>query len=173
MIRGLALVVATLALAACGGATLPPAAPSQAPVPAVTPLPAGTYTSLAFPARGDLHRPGRLVLAADSPIYLALQPAGNDTIGVHLFRDPAAASQDPTCPASAEPGVGGTSSALTAWIRERPGLIVTAPTMATVGGCPALRWTSRSRRTGPSPARSPTGSRPCRCSTAPRSTIGW
>jgi hypothetical protein len=136
VIRGLALVVATLALAACGGATLPPAAASQAPVPAVTPLPAGTYTSLAFQPAVTFTVPDGWVLAADSPLYLALQPAGNDTIGVHLFRDPAAASQDPTCPASAEPGVGGTSSALTAWIRERPGLIVTAPTMATVGGLP-------------------------------------
>jgi hypothetical protein len=32
--------------------------------------------------------------------------------------------------------VGGTSSALTAWIREHPGLNVTPPVLATVGGLP-------------------------------------
>lgn len=136
MFRALALGIAALALAACGGATLPPPAASQAPVAAVTPMPAGTYTSLAFQPPVTFTVPDGWLITADSPLYLALQPAGNDSIGVHLFRDPSAASQDPACPASPEPGVGGTSSALTAWIRERPGLIVTPPTMATVGGLP-------------------------------------
>jgi hypothetical protein len=136
VIRRLILAFASLALAACGGATLPPAAATQAPAPAVTPLPAGTYTSLAFQPAVTFTVPDGWVLTADAPLYLALQPAGNDAIGVHLFRDPSAASQDPTCPASAEPGVGGTSSALTAWIREQPGLNVTPPVMATVGGLP-------------------------------------
>jgi hypothetical protein len=132
--RGLALAVTAVALAACGGASLPPAAASQAPVAAVTPLPAGTYTSLAFQPPVTFTVPGGWVLTADTQLYLSLQPVGNDAVGLHLFRDPSAASQDPACPASPEPGIGGTSAALTSWIRGLPGLSATSPTMATVGG---------------------------------------
>jgi hypothetical protein len=135
LIRALAVTaLAVLALAGCGGASLPPPTSETPTQPPVTPMPAGTYTSVAFQPAVTFTAPDGWVITADQPLYFALQPAGNDLIGIHLFRDPMAASQDPSCPASPEPGVGGTSSELAAWIGQRPGLVVSAPTMATVGG---------------------------------------
>ena len=58
---------------------------------------------------------------------------------MHLFRDPNAASQDASCPAAPEPGVGGSAAELAAWIEQRPGLVVSAPTMATVGGLSGIQ----------------------------------
>ena len=58
----------------------------------------------------------------------------SDLVGIHLFRDPLPASQDPTCPTAAEPGVGTSSLALAAWIRSLPGLIVSNPRLVEVGG---------------------------------------
>jgi hypothetical protein len=78
--------------------------------------------------------PDGWVKREDSRLYLSLYPVDNDLIGVHLFRDPRAASQDASCPAQPEAGVGGTSSELATWIAGRPGLVVGAPTMATIGG---------------------------------------
>jgi hypothetical protein len=131
--------LAAVALAGCGAASLPPPAASQAATaPAVTPMPAGTYTSLNFQPAVTFTVPEGWVVAQDAPLYLSLQPADNDLIGIHIFRDPKAASQDPTCPAAPEPGVGGTSSELSAWIRGRPGLTVSNPAMATIGGLPGV-----------------------------------
>ena len=58
----------------------------------------------------------------------------SDLAGIHLFRDPLPASQDPACPTTAQPGVGATSIALVQWIRGLPGLTVSAPRIVTVGG---------------------------------------
>jgi hypothetical protein len=125
--RAASTLVAALLVAACGGTT-PPSPP------AVTPMPAGEYTSLGFRPAVTFTVPDGWLLAADSGLYLNLRPVENEVIGIHLFRDPKAASQDPTCPAAAEPGVGSTAFELAAWIAERPGLAVTTRTMATVGG---------------------------------------
>ncbi len=135
MIRAaIALVAIALALVGCGGAALPPPTPGTATQPPVTPMPAGTYTSAAFQPAVTFTVPEGWLITIDQELYLALQPVDNDLIGIHLFRDPRAASQDPTCPAAPEPGVGGTSSELAAWIGQQPGLVVSAPTMATIGG---------------------------------------
>lgn len=137
MIRGLASLAIVFAVAACGGAVPPPAA-QVTPQPGPTAMPAGTYTSSSFQPALTFTVPEGWVLAEDSALYLSLRPADSDVIGIHLFRDPSAASQDPTCPAAPEPGVGRTSSELTAWIRSLPGLVVSTPAMATVGGLPGV-----------------------------------
>ena len=129
-----ALAALVLAAAACGGASLAPPTPAASGLPSVTPMPAGTYTSTGFQPPVTFTVPDGWVVTGDQPLYFALQPADNDLIGIHLFGDPLAASQDASCPAAPEPGVGTTSSELAAWIRERPGLVVSTPTMATIGG---------------------------------------
>ncbi len=121
------LLVAAAVLAGCGAATTP--APSG---PAA--LPAGTYTSRAFQPPVTYTLPGGWWNPSDTVGYLVLQPVANDLIGIHLFRDPQPASQDPACPTSAEPGVGATSVALATWIRGLPGLAVSAPRIVTLGG---------------------------------------
>jgi hypothetical protein len=78
--------------------------------------------------------PAGWAVPTDSATYFQLAPAGSDVVGVHLFRDPVAASQDPACPDTPEPGVGRTALELSTWIRERPGLAVSAPKIVTVGG---------------------------------------
>jgi hypothetical protein len=74
------------------------------------------------------------LLAADSADYLQLRPAGQDLLGIHLFRGVTAASQADTCPTEPEPGVGTTASELVAWIRGLDGLLVSSPALVTVGG---------------------------------------
>ena len=121
-----ALVAAALA-AGCS-----PAGTRVSPSPSG--LAAGTYSSTAFKPGLTFTVPAGWELAADGPGYLELRPAGSAVIGIHLFRDPAAASQDASCPETAEAGVGGTSSELSAWIRGRPGLVVSNPQLASIGG---------------------------------------
>jgi hypothetical protein len=108
--------------------------PTPAPATPASALPAGTYTSRSFAPAVTFTLPDGWTNPTDTGTYLALYPAGNDLAGVHLFRDPQAASQAETCPSTAEPGVGTLSSELAAWIRERPGLDVSTPRMVTVGG---------------------------------------
>lgn len=135
MIRGLTAIAALLALAGCGGATLPPAGASQPATPApLQALPGGTYTSEAFQPPVTFTVPEGWVKTADTGQYLALQPVENDLIGVHLFANPRAASQDASCPASPEPGVGDGAAELAEWIAGRPGLVVSTPTLTTVAG---------------------------------------
>lgn len=146
MIRGFSAIplvaVVSLALAACAGAPVVPpngapgaSAPSTA---AGTPLPAGTYTSGGFEPAVTFTVPDGWEAASDTPAYLQLRPFGSEIVGIHVFRNPVAASQDPACPSQPEPGVGSTSSQLVSWIRERPGLVVSNPAMVTVGGLPGL-----------------------------------
>ncbi len=72
---------------------------------------------------------------ADSAVYFQIRPAGSDVAGIHLFRDPKPASQDTSCPDTAQAGVtSGTSKDLVAWIRGLPGLVVSDPTPITIGG---------------------------------------
>jgi hypothetical protein len=140
VIRGLSAFVLLLVVAACGGASLPPPQASQAPVtqPSLEALSAGTYTSVSFQPPVTFTVPEGWVLPTDTAPYFTLRPLDNDLIGMHLFRDPKAASQDATCPAAPEPGVGGSAAELAAWIQGRPGLVVSTPTMATVGGLTGL-----------------------------------
>jgi hypothetical protein len=141
VIRGLCAFVLILVVAACGGASLPPAQASQAAAtqPPLQALPAGTYTSAGFQPPVTFTVPEGWVQPTDTELYTYLRPIENDAIGVHLFRDPKAASQDSSCPAAPEPGVGGSAAELAAWIEQRPGLVVSAPTMATVGGLSGIQ----------------------------------
>ncbi len=99
------LLVSATIIAGCGSAGLTPA-PSGPPPAALAP---GTYASSAFRPALTFTVPGGWEKPADGPTYLQLRPVGSELVGIHLFRDPAAASQDLSCPATAEPGVGGTS----------------------------------------------------------------
>jgi len=141
VIRGLSSIALAAAIgllvAACGGSPATPnaAAPSAAARP---PLPAGTYTSSSFTPAVTYTLPDGWEKVADSAAYLQLTPAGSDTAGIYVFRNPVAASQDPACPDQPEPGVGATSSELVKWIRERPGLTVSNPAMVNVGGLPGI-----------------------------------
>jgi hypothetical protein len=130
IVRRVSLILAAVLLAACSGA---PAAATPAPTlpPA---LPPGTYTSVAFQPAVTYTVPDGWRVASDSPGYFALQPASSEITGIHLFRDPQAASQDPTCPTSPEPGVGTGSLQLAAWIRGLPGMVAGSPRMVAVGG---------------------------------------
>lgn len=130
MYRPILGMTLALALAACGasGAT---GAPSSSPGPSA--MPAGTYTSKVFQPATTFTVPAGWVLASDEPTYLQLHPVETDVVGIHLFRDPVAASQDKACPATAEPGVGKTSTELVAWMRGLKGLVVGSPVLVTVG----------------------------------------
>ena len=130
MIRGLVTLALLLAVAACGGSSAPPAASGPTP----TARPAGPYTSAAFQPQVTFTLPGGWLIAGDAAAYLQARPVETDLIGLHLFRDVLAASQDPACPLTPEPGVGRTSNEMLAWIRGLPGLTASAPVMVEVGG---------------------------------------
>lgn len=131
MHRRVLAVALALFVAACGG-TAPPPAPSGGPVASA--LPAGTYTSAAFQPAVTFTVPAGWELATDSSRYLQLRPLGSDAVGIHLFRDASAASQDAACPNAAAPAVGNTATELVAWIRGLKGLVVGSPALVTVGG---------------------------------------
>ncbi len=133
IVRAAALVVvAALVVAGCGAAATP--APSGP-----TALAPGTYSSRSFQPAVTFTLPAGWWNPADSATYLALQPVASDLAGIHLFRDPQPASQDPSCPTTAEPNVGATSVALATWIRGLPGLSVGGPLLVTVGGLQGVR----------------------------------
>lgn len=124
------LFAAAILAAACGSsAGASPGASAQASA-----LPAGTYTSRVFQPAVTYTLPAGWDNPADSAAYFQIRPAGSEVAGIHLFRDPKAASQDPACPETAEPGVGGLSSDLLPWIRSRPGLVVSDPKVVSIGG---------------------------------------
>jgi hypothetical protein len=125
------LALASLLVAACGGsgaATAEPAASGGQP------LPAGTYSSLAFTPTLGYTVPDGWERVADQPGFYQIQPFGSEVASVVVFSRPAAAAQDAPCTAAAEPGVGTTSTEIVNWIRERPGLVVSTPAMVTIGG---------------------------------------
>jgi hypothetical protein len=130
VIRGLAFFAILLAVAGCGGASATPVASAPAP----SPLSAGPHTSAVFQPAVTFTVPDGWTLAADSAHYLQIHPVATDLAGIHLFRDAVAASQDPACPTTAEPGVGKTSTELTTWIKGLKGLTVSQPVLAEVGG---------------------------------------
>jgi hypothetical protein len=126
---GVALAAA-LALAACGsGAATPTPAASGGEA-----LPAGTYSSLAFQPTVTYTVPDGWERMTDQAGFFQLRPFGSDVASVNLFSNPAAAVQDGACSPASDPSVGTTSTDLVNWIRERPGLAVSTPAMATIGG---------------------------------------
>ncbi len=120
-------LVAGALLAACSTAGSPSS-------PAASALPAGTYTSKAFQPAVTYTLPAGWDNPDDSATYFRIRPAGSEIVGIDLFRDPLAASQDPACPETAQPGVGGSSLQLATWIRSLPGLVVSEPKLVEVGG---------------------------------------
>lgn len=134
MIRDARWVVVAALLAGCAGGSgdASPAGSQGASLPPA--LPAGTYTSQAFQPPVTFTLPAGWWIPSDAARYLGLQPVESDLIGIHLFRDPLAASQDPACPTTAEPDVGTLSSELGVWIRGLPGLVTSNPRLVTVGG---------------------------------------
>jgi hypothetical protein len=118
-------------LAGCAGTS---GKATPVPTPAPSALPAGTYTSAAFRPAVTYTVPAGWRIASDSSDYFALQPVGSETTGIHLFRDPLAASQDAACPTVAEPGVGKLSLELATWMRGLPGIVASSPRIVTVGG---------------------------------------
>jgi hypothetical protein len=138
VIRGPAPLALSLALGlvvtACGAsAATPPAA-----APTASPMPAGTYTTASFKPAVTFTVPDGWQIATDSESYFQVRRAGQDVVGIHLFRDPLAASQDPACPTTTQPGVGKSSTELVTWMRSLKGLTVGAPVMSTVGGLPGV-----------------------------------
>jgi hypothetical protein len=138
-VRRLSMLLATVALvAACSGSTpSSPAAGQPLGPPAsvlASALPAGSYTSRNFGPKVSYAVPAGWAVPVDNATFFQLIPGGSEVIGIHLFRDPMAASQDPACPDTPEPGVGTTALELATWIRGLPGLTVSQPKLVTVGG---------------------------------------
>jgi hypothetical protein len=124
--------MAAVALLLVAGCSTAPATRNPASTPPG--LPAGTHTSQAFQPQVTFTVPAGWAIMGDTERYFALQPAISDLVGIFLFRGPLPAVQDPTCPSTAASGVGTTSIALGSWIRALPGLSVSAPRLAAVGG---------------------------------------
>lgn len=122
-------VALALILAGCSGAA--PSAPSEPTASALAP---GTYTSRAFQPAVTYTVPDGWDAPDDSATYVRLRPAGSEVVGIYLFRDPRPASQDPACPETALAGVGAGSAQLATWLRGLPGLVVSAPQLASIGG---------------------------------------
>jgi hypothetical protein len=123
-----------LAAGCGGGAASPTPPPTPAPTAPRQALPAGEYRSAAFSPPITVSLPEGWLIVGDAPDYFSLQPAASDSIGVHVFRSPSAASQDLDCPIAPAAGVGRTAADLVEWIRARPGLVVGDPVPVSLGG---------------------------------------
>ncbi|HYL41545.1 MAG TPA: hypothetical protein VET90_09565, partial [Candidatus Binatus sp.] len=97
-------------------------------------LAAGTYQSRVFQPRLTFTVPAGWWVAADAANFFELAPVDADQVGIYVFRDPKAASQAADCPLSPQPGIGALSTDLATWIRSLPGLVVSNPRLADVGG---------------------------------------
>jgi len=140
VIAVVALVVGVLAIGILPGLSTPAASPTAAPgTPGPSALPAGTFASQVFKPTLTFTVPGGWAVGADTTPYFQLLPVTSDLVGIHLFRDARAASQDPACPDTPAAGVGSTGAELVEWIRGRPGLVVSEPTLVTVGGLSGQR----------------------------------
>jgi hypothetical protein len=108
---------------------------------AATPTPSGpialepgTYTTQAFTPGFSYTVPAGWANPSDFVDHFSIQPAGSDVVGIFLFSNPLPMSQDRTCPDAGEPGVGTSAADLITWIRAHPGLEVSPPRLAAVGG---------------------------------------
>lgn len=133
------ILAAALVSAGCIGAGVPPAGTPVAPASADAGLPAGEYRSNVFKPPISYTLPAGWRVVGDSADYFALQPTSSDTIGIHVFRSPSAASQAADCPIAPAPLVGSTAKDLVAWIRGRPGLVVGEPVAVSIGGLSGLQ----------------------------------
>lgn len=135
VIAVVALIVGVLAIGVLPGLSTPAATPTAATgSPAPSGLAAGTYASQVFKPTVTFTVPDGWMVGADSTPYFQLLPVNTDVVGIHLFRDAKAASQDPSCPDTPAAGVGSSAKELVEWIRGRPGLVVGDPIPVTVGG---------------------------------------
>jgi hypothetical protein len=140
VIAVVALIVGVLAIGVLPGLSTPAATPTAAAgSPAPSGLAAGTYASQVFKPTVTFTVPDGWMVGADSTPYFQLLPVNTDVVGIHLFRDAKAASQDPSCPDTPAAGVGSSAKELVEWIRGRPGLVVSEPTLSTVGGLSGQR----------------------------------
>ena len=87
------VAVARRVVAACAAAPATWRRPQPAAAPARRDVHLGGVQS-----GGDLHRPRRLGAGRGLRVLPQLRPVGSDIAGIHLFRNPTAASQDPACP---------------------------------------------------------------------------
>jgi hypothetical protein len=126
------LAVGAALVAGCGGLGLGSAPSPKASGPRA--LPAGSYQSQAFEPRVGFTLPDGWWIPSDVADYVGLEPVASSDVGIHLFRNPKAASQDAACTETPEPGVGGLDTDLLTWIRSRPGLVTSNPRLVTVGG---------------------------------------
>jgi hypothetical protein len=125
------VALATLLLVGGCSSSGSSAAPSAS---GVTALDAGSHKTTTFQPLTTYTVPTGWAITAEIAGYFALNPVGDRDNGFYLFRGVQALSQDPTCPAKAEPGVGTTASDLLAWMRSLKGLNVSQPVMVSVGG---------------------------------------
>lgn len=130
-----ALIMGVLSFALVPALTRPAATATPAPgSPQPVALAPGTYASQVFRPTVTYTVPDGWAVGADTAPYFQLFPVSSDVVGIHLFRDAKAASQDPACPDTAAAGVGTSAKELVEWIRGRPGLVVGDPKPVTVGG---------------------------------------
>jgi hypothetical protein len=127
----LAAILAVAALvSACGGAGAATAAPEAS---GGKPLPAGTYSSLAFQPIVTYTVPDGWERTADQAGFHQIRPFGSNAASVNVFSRPAPAVQDGACTAAPDTSIGTTAAELVTWISERPGLVVSTPAMITIG----------------------------------------
>ena len=122
-----------ISVGACGGTA--GGASGATASPQASAVPAGTYTSKAFKPAITLTLPDGWAIPSDQSDYYAVIPAGSDIVGINFFRDPKPASQDASCPLTAQEGVAATDSlSMLTWIRSLKGLSSSNPRIVTIGG---------------------------------------
>jgi hypothetical protein len=136
--RGLATVAIALAplVAGCSLASSGASSPSPS---GPAPVPAGTHTTVSFQPTTTYTVGGGWVNPIDSTDYFNLALAADANNGIHLFHNPQALSQDASCPAAPQAGVGTSAAELLAWIRSLKGFNISQPVMVTVAGLPATQ----------------------------------
>jgi len=122
---GVAIAIAGLIIGGLAMAGIAAGSRSSSPV---------ASTSRAFQPALTYTLPAGWENPEDLTDFFQLRPTGSESEGIYLFRDPKPASQDASCPETAQPLVGGTSKDMIAWIRSLPGLVVSDPAPVTIGG---------------------------------------
>lgn len=140
MNRGLATAAVAIVLlplvAGCSLVSSSTASPSPS---GPAPVPAGRHTTVSFQPPTTYTVGDGWVNPIDSSDYFNLALALDENNGIHLFHDPQALSQDASCAAAPQAGVGTSAAELLAWIRSLKGLNVSQPVMVTVAGLPATQ----------------------------------